>query len=206
MLCACRATRHKKRWDALLDEIIDEHVASRSSSVVVHGGGGDDDDDFIDVLLSLEQEYCTLTREQVKAILMDMYAAGTDTSSIVLEHTMVELIRNPHVMTRLQAEITSNTPKGQKMVKEEDLMNNMAYLKAVVKETLRLHPPAPLLLPRITMSIAMSTGTQSQLEPVSSSTHGLSAEIPGHGTRQMSSCRTGFFIILVAPTTHLLTT
>lgn len=135
------------------DEIIDEHVASRSSSVVVHGGGGgDDDDDFIDVVLSLEQEYCTLTREQVKAILMDMYAAGTDTSSIVLEYAMVELIRNPHVMTRLQAEITNNTPKdrAETMVTEEDL-NNMAYLKAVVKETLRLHPPAPLLLPRIAM-------------------------------------------------------
>jgi len=141
MLCA-RATRHKKRWDVLLDQIIDEHAASSRSA--------EEDGDLVDVVLSLQQEYC-LSREQVKAILMDMYAAGTDTSSIVLEHTMVELIRNPHVMTRLQAEITSNTPKGQKMVKEEDLMNNMAYLKAVVKETLRLHPPAPLLLPRITM-------------------------------------------------------
>ncbi|CAO2186563.1 unnamed protein product [Urochloa humidicola] len=148
MMCA-RTMRLKKRWDVLLDQIIDEHVAAKS--LEDHGNNNQEEDsrDFIDVLLSLQQEYC-LTREQVKAILMDMFVAGTDTSSIALEYAMAELIKNPHVMTKLQAEIANNTPKGQEMVMEEDL-NNMPYLKAVVKETLRLHPPTPLLLPRISM-------------------------------------------------------
>ena len=80
-----------------------------------------------------------------------MFAAGTDTSYIVLEFAMAELIRKPHLMAKLQAEVRSKTPKGQETVKEDDL-SSMAYLKAVVKETLRLHPPAPLLLPRISMA------------------------------------------------------
>lgn len=80
-----------------------------------------------------------------------MFAAGTDTSSLVLELAMAELMRNPQLMTKLQSEVRKNTPKGQEMVEEENLAG-MAYLRAVVKETLRLHPPAPLLLPHISMA------------------------------------------------------
>ncbi|KAL6606914.1 hypothetical protein ACP70R_042567 [Stipagrostis hirtigluma subsp. patula] len=145
VLCA-KAKRLRKRWDELLDEIIDEHADAD------HGKNGrpEDDGDFVDVLLSLQQEY-GLTRDQTKGILADMFAAGTDTSYIVLEYCMVELIRNPHLMTKLQANVTKNTPKDQEMVKEDNI-NNMTYLKAVVRETLRLHPPAPLLLPRLSMT------------------------------------------------------
>jgi cytochrome P450 len=80
-----------------------------------------------------------------------MFAAGTDTSYIVLEFAMAELIRKPRLMAKLQAEVRSKTPQAQQDVKEDDL-SGMAYLKAVVKETLRLHPPAPLLLPRLSMA------------------------------------------------------
>ena len=72
--------------------------------------------------------------------------AGTIKSSLVLELAMAELMRHPHLMTKLQTEVRNKTPIGQEMVKEENLAG-MAYLRAVVKETLRLHPPAPLLLP-----------------------------------------------------------
>ncbi|CAO2164765.1 unnamed protein product [Urochloa humidicola] len=111
MVCA-RTMRLKKRWDVLLDQIIDEHATAKS--LEDHGNNNQQEDsrDFIDVLLSLQQEYC-LKRDQVKAILMDMFVAGTDTSSMALEYAMAELVKNPHVMTKLQAEIANNTPKGQ---------------------------------------------------------------------------------------------
>ncbi|KAF7083689.1 hypothetical protein CFC21_087454 [Triticum aestivum] len=76
---------------------------------------------------------------------------GTDTSYIVLECAMAELMRKPNLMAKLQAEVREKTPKGQQMVTEDDLAS-MAYLKATVKETLRLHPPLPLLLPHLSMT------------------------------------------------------
>ncbi|XP_044392359.1 indole-2-monooxygenase [Triticum aestivum] len=148
-----RTCRLKKRWDELLDKIIDDHATKSPWLVggVQHQHDEQDQDrDLVDVLLSLQHEY-NLTRDNVKAILMDMFAAGTDTSFIVLEFAMAELMRKSHFMAKLQAEVRSKTPKGQKTVKEDDL-SGMPYLKAVVKETLRLHPPVPLLVPRITMA------------------------------------------------------
>lgn len=78
----------------------------------------------------------------------DMFGAGTDTSSLVLELAMAELMRNPKQMAKLQAQVRRHTPEGQETVEEENL-SDMPYLRAVVKETLRLHPPAPLLVPHL---------------------------------------------------------
>jgi cytochrome P450 len=81
----------------------------------------------------------------------DMFAAGTDTSYLVLEFTMAELMMHQDVMARLQAEVRSIImPKGQQVITEEYL-TGIPYLKAVIKETLRLHPPAPLLLPHLSL-------------------------------------------------------
>ena len=75
-----------------------------------------------------------------------MFAAGTDTTYITSEWAMGELARNPKVIEKLQNEI-NGIVGGKPMVSEYDL-REMHYLKAVIKEVLRLHPPAPLLLPR----------------------------------------------------------
>ncbi|RLN03730.1 indole-2-monooxygenase-like [Panicum miliaceum] len=146
-----KTDKSRKRWDGLLETIITDHEGRRRSSEHGRVGGGveQEDSDFIDVLLSVQKEY-GITRDHIKAILMDMFSAGTDTSSLVLELAMAQLMRNPQLMAKLQDEVRVNTPKGQEMVAEDDIAS-MTYLRAVVKETLRLHPPAPLLLPHLSM-------------------------------------------------------
>lgn len=156
-----KTNRLRRRWDQLLDKIIDDHE-TKSSLLIQHGLDDaveeDQERDFVDVLLGLRQEY-SLSRQDIKAILMDMFVAGTDTSYIVLEFVMAELMSKPHLMAKLQSEVRDKTPpkNDEQMVTEDDL-GAMAYLQAVVKETLRLHPPFPLLLPHLSMAECIIDG------------------------------------------------
>ena len=77
-----------------------------------------------------------------------MIAAATDTTAVALEWAMAELLNHPQEMRKLQGEIRAAV--GATGDVTEDHLDGMPYLKAVISETLRLHPPAPLLLPRET--------------------------------------------------------
>ncbi|CAN6226685.1 unnamed protein product [Urochloa humidicola] len=138
-LVSVKAKRLNKRWNDLFDEIIHEHIQS--------GEKDENSADFIDLLLTLKQEY-GLTTDNIKAILVDMFEAGIETSYLTLEYGMAELMNNRDVLKNLQNELRKCTVGGKKldMIREEHL-SSMPYLKATIKETLRLHPPAPFLLP-----------------------------------------------------------
>nr|AHB64324.1 3-hydroxyindolin-2-one monooxygenase [Secale cereale] len=126
-----------KRWDNLFNELIAEY----------EGGKEDNAEDFVHLLLSLKKEY-GLSTDNVKAILVNMFEAAIETSFLVLEYSMAELINNRHVMAKVQKEVRESTPNGEKLdlIMEEDL-SRMPYLKATIKEAMRIHPPAPFLLP-----------------------------------------------------------
>jgi hypothetical protein len=169
-VCA-KAVSVRNRWADLLDKVIDDRVSKDKSPLDYKHA------DFIDILLSVQHEY-DLTREHMKALLtvstintlqitcvnlcrsyiiltnscpQDVFFGATDTSSNTLEFTLAELMRRPHLMEKLQDEVRSNVPPGQGTVSEND-MNNMTYLRAVIKESLRLHPVAPLLAPHLAMA------------------------------------------------------
>uniref|UniRef100_A0ACD5TGK0 Uncharacterized protein n=1 Tax=Avena sativa TaxID=4498 RepID=A0ACD5TGK0_AVESA len=142
-VCA-KAERVRNRWADLLDKVIDDRV-SKDKSTFDHK-----DADFVDILLSIQQEY-GLTREHMKALLTDVFVGTIETSSNALEFTLAALMRRPHLMRKLQDEVRSVVPRGQEIVTGDDI-NKMIYLRAVIKESLRLHPVAPFLAPHLAMA------------------------------------------------------
>ncbi|KAL7592325.1 hypothetical protein Lser_V15G32724 [Lactuca serriola] len=130
----------QKQLDDILEDVLKEHRSK--------GRNKSDQEDLVDVLLRVKDTGgldFTVTDEHVKAVVLDMLTAGTDTSSATLEWAMTELMRNPHMMKRAQEEVRS-VVKGD-TITETDLQS-LHYLKLIVKETLRLHAPTPLLVPR----------------------------------------------------------
>ncbi|CAH2064237.1 unnamed protein product [Thlaspi arvense] len=81
----------------------------------------------------------------------DVFLAGVNAGVITMIWTMTELTRHPRVMKKLQEEIRITLGSNKERITEEDL-EKVEYLKLVIEETFRLHPPAPLLLPRLAMA------------------------------------------------------
>jgi len=73
-----------------------------------------------------------------------LLVAGTDTTAYGLERSMSELMHSPEAMSKKELEETVGIGNP---VEESDIVR-LPYLQAVIKESLRMHPPAPLLLPR----------------------------------------------------------
>ncbi|RDX89563.1 Cytochrome P450 71D10, partial [Mucuna pruriens] len=77
----------------------------------------------------------------------DIFIGGGETSSATVEWGMSEMIRNPRVMKAAQAEVRKVF--DSKGYVDESELHQLVYLKSIIKETLRLHPPTPLLIPRV---------------------------------------------------------
>ncbi|CAH8361205.1 unnamed protein product [Eruca vesicaria subsp. sativa] len=100
--------------------------------------------DMLDALLDItEQNEEEFTMNDMKHMFLDVFVAGTDTNSSTMEWAMSELLRNPEKMVRAQSEIRQVV--GDNGVVQESDIPKLPYLLAIVKETLRLHPPAPLI-------------------------------------------------------------
>ncbi|XP_074288115.1 norfluorocurarine oxidase-like [Silene latifolia] len=138
-------------FDQFLEKIVAEHEERRDEGRNCDDGGNDEVKDFVDVLLDLQKDASkvrfAMDRDSIKALILDMFTGGTDTTSTLVEWAISELLRHPKIMQDLQEEIRKVTA-GKNKVDEEDL-EKMKYLKAVIKETLRLHPSAPLLAARL---------------------------------------------------------
>ncbi|CAI9115151.1 OLC1v1015988C1 [Oldenlandia corymbosa var. corymbosa] len=76
--------------------------------------------------------------------IIDMFTGGTDTTSTLLEWVISELVKNQNCMTKLKNEVRSFVNRIVDYI-TEDYVDKFPYLKAVIKETLRMHPPGPLL-------------------------------------------------------------
>ncbi|KAH7843840.1 hypothetical protein Vadar_021263 [Vaccinium darrowii] len=145
-----------KKVDQIVESIVREHKERKKTE---RGKGEAEGEDIVDVLLRIQKRgdlEFPLTDNNIKAVLSDIFGAGSETSSTVVEWAMSELLKNPQAMKRAQDEVRNVFKKKGKVV--ETGLHELKYLNSVVKETLRLHPPAPLLLPRESSEKCMVNG------------------------------------------------
>ncbi|CAH9073584.1 unnamed protein product [Cuscuta europaea] len=139
-----------KDLDDIFQKWIDEHVERRSSNAAA--SGVEDDRDFIDALLSVtDREFESVgnsyTRETIiKAALHSVLVDGADTLGLNLEWVLSNLLNNPIALKKVQEEINTIIGGNERWVQDSDI-EQMVYLQAAVKESMRLYPTAPLLSP-----------------------------------------------------------
>ncbi|XP_052144969.1 premnaspirodiene oxygenase-like [Oryza glaberrima] len=132
--------------DSTLEEVIEERRSAREDKA--RCGMVGTEENLVDVLIGLHEQGGCLSRNSIKSMIFDMFTAGTGTLSSTLGWGMSELMRSPMVMSKLQGEIREAF-YGKATVGEEDIQaSRLPYLGLFIKETLRLHPPVPLLVPR----------------------------------------------------------
>ncbi|KAK3124896.1 hypothetical protein QOZ80_7BG0595720 [Eleusine coracana subsp. coracana] len=132
--------------DGFFQMVIDQHL-DPARPRPEQGGG-----DLVDALIAVwkEQKDCmAFDQENIKGMILDTFLGGVDTSSVTLIWAMSELIRSPTVLAKAQNELRQVLGRRRRV--EPDDLPKLSYLKMVVKEALRLHPPASLLLPRETV-------------------------------------------------------
>ncbi|GJN38110.1 hypothetical protein PR202_gb27122 [Eleusine coracana subsp. coracana] len=140
--------RRLARLFARLHNIFDQEIDQRQRD---HQAGHPRKNDFLDLLLDAaarDDTTARLDRDTLRSMFTDLFSAGSDTSSSTVEWAMVELLQNPSSMAKACDELERVI--GSKKTIEESDIALLPYLQAVIKETFRLHPPAPLLLPRDT--------------------------------------------------------
>lgn len=142
--------KNVREFDHFYQEIIDEHLKQQEEDTPDSAAEGNND--VLDILLKLRAEKSTpfdLSFDHIKALLMNIIVPGTDSSAATIIWTMTALMQNPTVMVKLREEIRKLV--GNKGKVNEDDIQKLPYLKAVLMEVLRLYPPVPLLVPRATL-------------------------------------------------------
>ncbi|XP_066329675.1 desmethyl-deoxy-podophyllotoxin synthase-like [Miscanthus floridulus] len=148
-----RIQAYRRSMRRIMDGIIQEHRDRAAAA------DGDDEEDFVDVLLRLQKEVDSqfpLTTENIKTVMLDIFGASTETSTTTLDWAMAELLRNPRAMEKAQHEVRQALA-GHDTVTEDSLAG-LRYLRFVIKESLRLHPPATMLVPRQCQSACQVLG------------------------------------------------
>lgn len=103
---------------------------------------------YVDTLLHLElpDEKRKLNENEIVSLCSEFLNGGTDTTATTLQWIMANLVKNPEIQERLYQEIKGVTGEEAKEIEEEEA-HKMPYLKAVVLEGLRRHPPGHMVLP-----------------------------------------------------------
>ncbi|XP_010527150.1 PREDICTED: cytochrome P450 84A1-like [Tarenaya hassleriana] len=150
-----RLEKARGSLDSFIDNIIDEHMEKKRTRDINDDDGNDDMVDELMAFYSEEHEQkgvkhddsqslLRLTRDNIKALVMDVMFGGTETVASAIEWAMAELMKSPKELKRVQQELTDVI--GLNRPFNESDLENLPYFRCAMKETLRMHPPIPLLL------------------------------------------------------------
>ncbi|XP_019180703.1 PREDICTED: cytochrome P450 82A4-like [Ipomoea nil] len=134
--------------DCAADRWIEEHRRKRNQLK------SKEEEDFMDAMLSLFDDPSNQTHHPlgldndviIKSTCLNLLVAATDTTSATLTWALSLILNNYDVLRMIQDELDTKIGKHSAIIDESDV-NQLIYLQAVVKETLRLYPPGPLALP-----------------------------------------------------------
>ncbi|KAJ0964265.1 hypothetical protein J5N97_029387 [Dioscorea zingiberensis] len=149
----------RKRWNTVMDlrqkqaDIIVPLIRAREKHKAKHNKEQDDEARFfysyLDSLLDInlpEEENRKLTDDELVTICSEFLNAGTDTTASALQWIMANLVKHQDIQRKVLDEIQQVVGSEAEEVKEEDLQR-MPYLKAVILEGLRRHPPGHFVVP-----------------------------------------------------------
>nr|AKJ23352.1 CYP71AJ12 [Thapsia villosa var. laciniata] len=140
-----RVEKAANEIDAFLEGVIRDH-----STALINGASSDD---LLKTLLEIQKQDSnsafSIDKDSIKGVILNMYFDGTDSTSAVLEWTMAALIKHPDIMCKLKNEVRE-IGRGKPRINGDDL-EQMHYLRAVIKESMRLYTPVPLLVAREAM-------------------------------------------------------
>jgi cytochrome P450 len=137
-----------KELDGFLEKWLEDHKLNRN----IYGDEMKvENDDFMGMMLSLlhnaEKSTNTYGFDTInKATCLALILGGTDTTAVTLTWALSLLLNNRQVLKKAQSELDQHVGRDRQSVKESDI-KNLVYIQAIVKETLRLYPAAPLALP-----------------------------------------------------------
>ncbi|KAD7117810.1 hypothetical protein E3N88_05078 [Mikania micrantha] len=101
-----RMSIHMGKVLEIFDELIEERL---QMGTLKH-------DDVLDVCLKMIQDNPDeITQAHIRSLLLDLFAAGTDTTSSTLEWAMTELLHHPHTMTKAKEELEEVLGKGRRI-------------------------------------------------------------------------------------------
>ncbi|XVF59520.1 hypothetical protein PTKIN_Ptkin07bG0282500 [Pterospermum kingtungense] len=144
-----------KELDIIVQGWLEEHKQKR-----VLDGGVRQEQDFMDVMLNILEDHDDIsgfdTETINKATCLNLILAGGDTNFVTLTWALSLLLNNPGELKKAQDELDMHIGKDRAL--EESDMTNLVYLRAIVKETLRLYPPTPIIGRSSSADCTLSTG------------------------------------------------
>ncbi|PKU66412.1 isoflavone 2'-hydroxylase [Dendrobium catenatum] len=133
-----RMMRLGKELDERFQMMVDERRRRRRSVV--------EEKTLVDVMLALqEEEPERYSDEIIKGMLWVLIAAGTESSSGTMEWALSLLLNHPKTLQKARDEIDFHVGRDR-LITDSDLPH-LHYLQNIIKETLRLYPAGPLLVP-----------------------------------------------------------